>query len=196
MTEYEKAFDFAVARTNAAFPFVFTVRTAFVQNGKIISTVTEVDERESQQRERITRTTVEGGKTTKIDQISIFTGRVGPPKVYCSDDGVSWKPPSPYMCFGPVSFYGQRTTERVVHSVAKKYLAGKRVKVYREYSAFVPTTPNGKKDFRETLSTINSRGFLISVVDTEGTLYPRKVTLRRMQTWKKAKIKPVVAPIF
>jgi len=162
-----------------------------IENGKIVSTVTDVDERESADHERITWTTVKDGKTTHKYQVTVGFGNV-----YCSDDGVSWKPASPYECSGPVSFYGPRDPESIEYSVEQKSLDGKEVKVYRKYSVFAPADANGKKDFREEVSTIDSRGFFISVVDTEGTLDPRVVTLIRKQSWDtKTKIKPVVAPI-
>jgi hypothetical protein len=72
----------------------------------------------------------------------------------------------------------------------------KRIKVYREYSVFAPWEGGTKKEFRETISTIDSRGFFRTVVDNEGTLKPRRVMLIRKQSWvTKAKITPVVAPI-
>jgi hypothetical protein len=75
-------------------------------------------------------------------------------------------------------------------------LNGKKVKVYREYSVFASSTPNGKKEFRDEISTIDSRGFLINIVTTEGTLDPRTVTLIRKQSWDaNTKIKSIVAPI-
>jgi len=189
--EYNAVFESAGIQTNAAFPFIFTVTTDFIENGKIVSTVTEIDERESQVRERITTTTVTRGKTMRKYQVTVDTG-----KVYCSDDGVSWKPPSPYECSGPVSFYGRRTPESVEYSAEQKSLNGKKVKVYREYSVFASSTPNGKKEFRDEISTIDSRGFLINIVTTEGTLDPRTVTLIRKQSWDaNTKIKSIVAPI-
>jgi hypothetical protein len=73
---------------------------------------------------------------------------------------------------------------------------GKQFKVYREYSVFAPSEVSKKKEFRETVSTIDSRGFFITVEDTEGTLDPKTVTLTRKQSWiTKAKIKPVVSPV-
>ena len=120
---------------------------------------------------------------------------VGFAKVFCSDDGVSWKP-SKYECYGPVSIYGSREPESIEYSVTVKSAKGQEVKVYREYSVFAPSEGSKKKDFREKVSTIDSRGFFTTVVDTEGTLDPRTVTLIRKQSWvTKAKIKPVVSPI-
>jgi hypothetical protein len=189
--EYDKAFEFGVSETNAAFPFIFTVTTEFIENGKVVSTVTEVDERESADRERNTRTTVTGGRTTSTYQI-----RVGFGKVYCSDDGIKWQPPSPYECSGPVSFYGPRQPESVKNSVEPKSVNGKKVKVYREYSTFGSLRPHGKKEFRDEVSIIDSRGYFISVVASEGTLDPKTVTLIRKQSWDaNTKIKPVVAPV-
>ena len=188
--EYEKVFQFAVAETNAAFPFVFTVTTDLIKNGKVVRTVTEVNERESPGRERITRITIGKGTTTRTHQVKVGFGNV-----YCSEDGVMWKGPLPYECSGPVSFYGPRDIERVDYSVEERSLAGIKVKVYREYSILAPATPNGKKDFRDEVSTIDSRGFFINIVTTEGTLDPKTINLIRKQSWdSKTRIKPVVAP--
>lgn len=188
--EYDKAFRFAVSETNAAFPFVFTVTTDFFENGKIVSTVTDVNERESQGRERITRTTVADGKTTFNYQIGVGFG-----KNFCSEDGVKWTP-SEYECSGPVSFYGPRNSENVEYRVTEKVIKGKKVKVYRQYSVFAALIASGKKDFREKISTVDSRGFFIHIVDTEGTLDPLTIKLVRKQSWDtKTKIKPVLSPI-
>ena len=188
--EYDRTLRFAVSETNAAFPFVFTVTTDFIENGKIVSTVTDVNERESQGRERITRTTVAGGKTTLKYQIKVDFG-----KNFCSEDGVIWTP-SKYECSGPVSFYGPRNAENVEYGVTEKAVKGKKVKIYRQYSVFAPLIAHGKKDFREKILTIDSRGFFIDIVDTEGTLDPLTVKLVRKQSWNtKTKIMPVLAPI-
>jgi hypothetical protein len=190
--EYEKVFEFAVSNTNKAYPVILKVTTVFIENGKAVRTVTDLNENESPSHHRIKRTTVAGGRTTNKYQVSAGG------KVFCSDDGVSWKPPSKYECSGPVSIYGMREPESIKYSVTVKSAKGKRVKVYREYSVFAPWEWEGnkKKDFREAVSTIDSRGFFTTVVDTEGTLDPRTVTLIRKQSWvTKAKIKPVVPPI-
>jgi hypothetical protein len=188
--DYDKAYRFAVSETNTAFPFIFTVTTELIENDKVLSTVTEVDERESAERERITRTTVADGKTTRKHQISVGFG-----KVYCSDDGVIWKGPSQYECYGPVSFYGRRDPESIEYSVTEKSVKGVKVKVYSEYSVFPVSPRYEKRNFREKLLTIDSRGFFISIVSTEGTLDPKTTTLIRKQSWDaNTKIKPVVAP--
>lgn len=188
---YEKVFQSAVAKTNAAFPFIFTVTTNFIENGKIVSTVTEVDEREAPGRERIKRTTVSGGRTTNKYQVKVGFGNV-----FCSNDGISWKPPTPYECSGPVSFYGPEDPVSVKYTVTKKSLNGRTVKIYREYSVFASKTAGGKKTFRQTVSTIDRKGLFIKVADTEGTLDPRAVALTRKQTWDtKTRIRPIVAPI-
>lgn len=188
--EYEKAFQFAVSETNADFPFIFEVITEFIENGKTVRTVTKLNERESLERERIKQTFFADGLETNKYQV-----RVGFGNVFCSDDGVSWKS-TKYECFGPVMLYGRREPESIEYSVTEKSVDGKQVKVYREYSVFAPLEGSKKKEFREKISTIDSRGFFITVQDTEGTLDPKTVTLKRKQTWTKAKIKPVVAPVM
>lgn len=186
--EYEKIIEFAVSETNDAFPVIFTVTTKFIQNGKTIRTVTDFEENQSLLHRRIKRTIVAGGRTTNRYQVSAGIGNV-----FCSDDGVSWKP-SKYECWGPVRVYGAR--EPIKYSVTVKSIKRKKVKVYREYSIFAPFEGNKKKEFQVRVSTIDSRGFFKTVVDCEGTLDPRTVTLIRKQSWvTKAKIKPVVAPI-
>jgi len=187
--EYEKVFEFAVSKTNEAYPVIFKVTTHFIENGKTVRTVTDLYENESLLHHRIKRTIVSGRRKTNKYQVSVGFG-----KVFCSDDGVSWKP-SKYECWGPVSIYGRRDAESIEYSVTVKSVKGKRVKVYREYSVFAPWEWSKKKDFRKVVSTIDSRGFFTAVVDTEGTLDPRTVTLIRKQSWvTKAKIKPVVPP--
>jgi hypothetical protein len=187
--EYDKVFQYAVSETNSAFPFVFTVTTESIKNDKIVSTVTEIDEREAQMRERITMRTVADGKTSQKIQVRVDSGQN-----YCSEDGTSWRQ-SKYECFGSVTTYGPRQPESVEYSVTDSTVDGKPVRVYREYSVFAPSGISGKKDFSETLSTIDSRGFFINVVDTEGSLDPKTITLKRTQVWDfKTKITPVVAP--
>jgi hypothetical protein len=190
--EYEKVLQFAVEETNAAFPIIFKVTTDFIENGRTIRRVTDLHENESRSHHRTQRTTVAEGRETNTYQVS-----VGYADIFCSDDGVSWKP-SKNECFGPVSVYGPRDAESIEYSVTAKSVKGKRLKVYREYSVFAPWdwSKSKKKDFQETVLTIDSRGFFRTVIGTEGTLGPRTVTLIRKQSWvTKAKIKPVVPPI-
>lgn len=188
--EYRKADQFAVSETNADYPLIFKVTTKFFENGKTVRTVTEINENESPGHYRIKRTILEDGKETNKYQITFGFGNV-----FCSDDRISWKS-SKYECSGPVMLYGRREPESIEYSVTEKSVEGKQVKVYREYSVFAPLEGSKKREFRETISTIDSRGFFISVEDTEGTLDPRTVTLTRTQSWvTKAKIKPVVSPI-
>ena len=52
-------------------------------------------------------------------------------------------------------------------------LDGETVKVYRRYTVFPPLKEGGKKEFDEKLSTIDSRGFFVTVVNYEGTLDPK-----------------------
>jgi hypothetical protein len=79
---------------------------------------------------------------------------------------------------------------------ASQEAEGKRVKIYRQYSVFAPLIENGKKEFREQIATIDSRGFFIDIVEIEGTLDPLIIGLKRKQSWDtKTKIKPIVSPI-
>jgi hypothetical protein len=78
-----------------------------------------------------------------------------------------------------------------------KSVKGKKFRVYREYSVFPPYEGYEKKGFRESVSTIDSRGYFKTVVDTEGTHHPKTITLRRKQSWiTKARNKPVVPPVM
>lgn len=188
--EYEKVFEFAVSKTNEAYPVLFKVTTSFIENGKAVCRVTELIESESRLHRRIKRTTVAGGRITNQYQVS-----TGFAQVFCSDDSVSWKF-SNGECYVPVTSYGERKIESIRYSVTLRSVKGKKARVYREHSVFAPWEGSTKKEFRVKVSTINSRGFFITVIDTEGTLNPRTVTLIRKQSWvTKAKIKPVVAPI-
>ena len=117
--EYEKAFEIAVSETNQAYPVIFKVTTHFIENGKTFHTVTDLIENESPLHRRIKRTNVAGGRKTNKYQVS-----VGFDKVFCSDDGVSWKP-SKHECYGPVSIYGGRDAESIKYSVTVKSVKGK-----------------------------------------------------------------------
>ena len=46
-SEYEKVFEFAVSKTNEAYPVIFKVTTNFIENGKTIRRITELRENES-----------------------------------------------------------------------------------------------------------------------------------------------------
>ena len=182
-------FQFAVSETNEDFPFIFEVITEFIENGKTIRTVTDLNERESSGHERIKMTDFADGRETTKYQVTVGFGNV-----FCSDDGVSWKS-TKYECSGPVMLYGRREPESTKYSVTEKFLNGKQVKVYREYSVFAPLEGKKQKEFREKISTIDSRGFFITIEGTEGTLDPKTVSLKRKQSWTKTKIKPIVSPI-
>jgi hypothetical protein len=187
--EYEKVFQFAVSKTNADYPLIFKVTTSFIENDKTVRTETEVNENEAAGRYRIKRTVLANGRETNKYQLTVGFGNV-----FCSDDGVNWKP-SKYECPAERMIYGSREAESIEYSVTEKSVNGKKVKVYREYSVFAPSEGSKTKTFSETISTIDSRGYFITVVDTEGTLDPKTVTLIREQAWvTQAKIEPIVAP--
>ncbi|HMS40563.1 MAG TPA: hypothetical protein PKE69_10075 [Pyrinomonadaceae bacterium] len=186
--DYEQAFQFAVTETNADYPLIFTVITEFIETSKIVRTVTEINENESHGHYRIRKVDITDGRETNKYQLTVGFGNV-----FCSDDNVFWKS-SKYECFGPTALYGRRDTESVDYSVTAKTLRGKKIKIYREYTIFAPSEGN-EREFNEKISTIDSRGFFITVEDIEGTLEPKTITLIRKQSWTtKAKIKKVVAP--
>lgn len=188
-SDYNSTFQNAVSGTNRAFPFVFTVVTEEFENGKIIFSETMINERQAAGVERISRTILENGKKSSIYQLKVGFGNV-----YCSNDGVIWQGPQKFECSGPRRLYGHRKVESSEYSFEEKSVDGETIKVYREYVIYTPTGNSGK-GFKETLATIDSRGFFISIINNEGSLDPKSVTLVRKQLWDfKTKIKPVVAP--
>jgi len=194
--DYNGTFQYAVSETNAAFPFVFTVVTETYAGGKLVSKEMEISERQAQGIERETRSLRKGGKTLRSYSVMIGFNN----GTYCSSDGSTWKGPQEFVCPGPdgsdeVRLYGPRKPESVEYSVNERSVDGETVKVYRKYAIFPASKPNGKKSFEEEIVTIDPRGFFISVVDIEGTLDPKAITLIRRQTWDfESKFKPVVAP--
>lgn len=195
--DYDGAFRFAVRETNAAFPFKFIVVTEKFKDGKLVSTETEVNERQAEGVERETKTLEKDGQTLR--SYSVMVGFEN--GTYCSADGSNWKGPQEFVCPGTdgsdtVTLSGPRTPESVQYSVIEESRNGKPVKVYRKWAFFAATSPNGKKSHTHQTATFDSRGFFISVVDVEGFLDPEPVTtLYRKQTWDfETKFKPVVAP--
>jgi len=94
-----------------------------------------------------------------------------------------------------VMIYGGRNAESIEYSVTEKSVDGKKVRVYRKYSVF-PPEGNKPKTFNEKIAAIDSRGYFINVVDTEGTLEPKAIFLITEQSWlTQAKIEPVTSPI-
>lgn len=80
--EYQKVFDAAVEKTNTSFPFVFTVEVKKFQDGKVATSEVTIDERQSEDTERIEKTIDRAGVKTTEHQI-----RAGSGNVYCSGDG-------------------------------------------------------------------------------------------------------------
>jgi hypothetical protein len=171
--EYEKVFEFAVAETNADYLLIFRVTTSYLENGKTIRTLTEVNENEAAGRYRIKRTSLAGGRETSKYQLTVGFGNI-----FCSDDGKTWKT-SKYECLSERMLYGNREAESVEYGVTETSVNGKSVTVYRKYSVFAPSKKGMPKTFNEKISTLDSRGYFITVVDTEGTLDPKTITLIR-----------------
>lgn len=188
--EYDKAFRFAVSETNQDYPLIFKVTTTYFEKGKSVRTEIELNENEAAGRYRIKRTNIVNGRETNKYQITAGFG-----SVYCSDDGVTWTGPTRYECPRDVTLYGDREAERTEYSVTEKSVSGKKFMVYRLYSVFAPADGSKTKTFSEKISTMDSRGFFTTVVDTEGTLGPKTITLTTEQSWTtQAKFDPVVAP--
>ena len=194
--DYDGTIRYAVNETNGAFPFIFTVVTETFKGGKLVSTETDVNERQAAGVARETKTLKKDGQTFRSHSIMVGFNE----GTYCSTDGATWEGPQEFECPGPdgsnlLRLSRPRKPESVEYSVSEKSLDGKMVKVYRKYAIFAGTGPNGTKSFEEEIAIIDSRGFFISVVDTEGTLDPQIITLNRTQTWDfETKFKPVVAP--
>lgn len=194
--DYDGTMRYAVSETNAAFPFTFTVVTDNYENGKIVSTEREFNERQAKGVARKTMSLTKGGKTLHSYSVMVGFGE----NTYCSKDGVSWTGPQKFVCRGPedsneMRLFRPRTPESAEYSVVDDKQDGEPIKVYRKLAIFAPSEPTGKKDYVEEIFRIDARGFFISVTTTEGILEPRTITLVRKQTWdNKAKFKPVVAP--
>jgi hypothetical protein len=194
--DYDGTFQYAVSETNSAFPFVFTVATQRFEGGKLVSTQTEVNERQAQGVERGAKTLERGGKLLRSYSVMIGFGDA----TYCSTDAVSWTGPQRFVCPGPegnrlLRLSRPRQPDKAEYSVTEESLDGNPVKVYRKYAVFAASGPNGKASFEEETATIDSRGFFISAFTTKGILDPKVVELTRKQTWDfKTKFKPVVAP--
>jgi hypothetical protein len=194
--DYDGTVQYAVSETNRAFPFVFTVVSETFEGGKLVVSEKQVSERQAMAVQRETKILRKGQQT--LHSYSVMIGFDN--GTYCSTDGVKWLGPQQHVCPGPEDSYvvitsGLKRPESVEYWVTDKTLDGKTVKVYRKYAIFAPKRPNGKKSFEEEIATIDSRGFCVSVVDTEGTLDPTDITFIRKQTWDfETKFKPVVAP--
>jgi hypothetical protein len=195
-SEYDAIDSYAVRATNAAFPFVFKVVTENFERGKLVSTETEINERQAQGVERETKTLEEGGKTLHSYSIMVGFGN----NTYCSTDGVIWKGPQQYVCPAPggsglLRLSRPRTPETAEYTVTESTVAGKPVKIYRKYAVYSASAPDKKQTFEEKIATIDSRGFFISVTNAEGSINPKTVSLTRTQTWDfSTKLKPIVAP--
>lgn len=195
--DYDGTLEEAARQTNYAFPSVLTVVTKRFEGGKLVSTETEVYEREGSVVERWVKTLEKGGKILRSYSIQVGYGNYN----YCSTDGVKWRGPQEFVCPGPERLGVMRldrTTrqpDKAEYSITEESLDGKPVKIYRKCAVFNASTPTGKASFKEQIATIDSRGFFISVINTEGTLDPKAVTLIRKSAWDfKTKFKPVVAP--
>jgi hypothetical protein len=189
-SEYNSKFDYAVSATNRAFPFVFTVEVERFSGGKSWFTENTINERQAPGVERINRTTVNRGQTSVSYQVKTGLGQV-----YCSTDGKEWTGPQKFECPSSTTIYGPREPESSEYSVEGKVVGGQAVKVYRERLIYSAAPGKQNKPFKETLATIDSRGFFISVTNKEGSLAPEEVSLTRKQTWDfKTKMSPVTAP--
>lgn len=190
-SDYNGTFQYAVAETNAAFPFTFTVVVEEFENGRTVSSETTVNERQAAGIERIARTGLTNGKKTVSYQVKVGFGNV-----YCSNDGAIWQGPQKYECgSGLMRLYGPRVTDEAEYSVEEKTVNGEKIKIYREYLIYKPIEGRRQKDFKETMATIDSKGLFISILNNEGTLDPKAITLIRKQSWDfSTKFKTVVAP--
>ena len=191
--EFDKVFKAAVTETNAAFPFLFTVVTTTYDGDRVNSTETMVNERHAAGVERMKTTWATKDTTKTVHQLKTGFGTV-----FCSEDGNTWTGPDKYECPNPSGarrIYGPRQPENSEYTVEESMIDGKGVKIYREYLVFASSNDANRKVFQEKAATVDSGGLLLSILGSEGTLGPRRVTLTRMQTWKiNEKFDPIVAP--
>lgn len=189
--DYNGIFMYAVSVTNSAYPVIFKVETEEFIKGKLVKKSTEVVENESELHHRSTKTIVEGGKTRVVHEILIGQGNG-----FCKEGNGVWTR-SKFVCeSGLTVLFLPRKPESVKYSVEDKKLDGRGVKVYRKYSIFAPGTTDAQKTFEEEVATIDSDGYFISVIDTQGILESKEITRIQKQSWIiKAKMKPIVAPI-
>ena len=191
--DFDKVFRSAVTETNSAFPFLFTVVTTMYDGEKVNSTETMLNERHAAGVERIKTTWSTSDATKTVHQLKTGFGNV-----YCSEDGNTWTGPREFECPHPSGgrrIYGPRQPESSQYTVEESVIDGKSVKIYREYLVFASSKETNSKYFQEKAATVDSGGFLLSIVGSEGALGPRTVTLTRVQTWKmNAKFDPIVAP--
>jgi len=187
--EFDKPLRFAGPQTIKAYPLIYKQTITFIKNGKTVRAITEVREHESAEYERIKTTDLIDDRETSRYQIKVGYGNV-----FCSEDGARWKP-SKNECSRASIYLPGMLAESVEYSVTEKFVDGKKVMVYRKYSV-IPAVEDEPKTFEERTFTIDSRGYLLSIIDTYGTLDPRTVTLTREQSWiTQARIEPVTAPI-
>lgn len=189
--DYNGTFTYAVSETNSAYPVIFKWEAEEFTNGRLVRRSTDEVENESAGRHRSTKTITENGKTRVVYEILVSFGNG-----FCKEGDGAWRR-SQYVCLGPSVLSIPRAPESVEYSVEDKKLDGKNVKVYRKYSVFSSEKGKGaKKTFEEQISTIDSDGYFISVVDTTGTLSPKEIERKQTETWiVRAKIKPIAAPI-
>ena len=168
-----------------------TREVEFFKEGKLVETYLEVHEIQSFGVERLTMTSTKDGLSTHKYLISI-----GFEQYYCSDDGQAWTGPHEQRCYLRPWSLGLWSREGTGYSVSAEKVNGEDVKVYKEYVIYTPTIEGGKRHFAETVATIDSRGFLMSVVTEEGSLDPRAVLIVRKETFKtNSRFKPITAPV-
>jgi len=194
--EFDGTLNHASTASSSALPLVLTTTRATYRDGKLLFNLSEVHERQSLGVERIARSFTRGGKTGRQYQITLNAENI-----YCSEDGAKWTGPWPYECATPSmadpSIEAMRIDPKSIeYSVTTRSTGDERVKDYREYIVYMLTTPKSKARFKETVSTVDSRGLVIEIVTSEGITEPHSVTSVRKEKWvPNAKFAPVVAPV-
>ncbi len=186
--EYEKAHRFALSATNEQFPFIHTFTAEYFDGGELVSRSVQIAERQAPGIERQTFSTTESGKTLVTYQLRTGYGD----SVYCSTDGKSWTGPQSNECPRNVRVFGRRTAASVAYSVEEHTVSGESLKIYRKYMVF---TDGKVPTFEEEIATINAKGLFVATTYTMGTVEPKSVTVKLVNSWKlKAAFDPITKP--
>jgi hypothetical protein len=185
--KYWDAVDSALRKTEGAYPYIETTVIAEFENGKPTVTTTYVSEHESHQRFRTKAVIVFDKRETYRHQIALSYV-----DYYCSEDGIEWKV-SRSGCFDLIiALPGAETTNL---SVSEAKMDGKEVKVFRRSQTLKVFHGPEINRFRDTVITVDSGGFLLTMETAEGTIVPKTIMRTSKQSWvTQAKIEPVVAP--
>ncbi len=187
--EYDAAFEKGLVETNQQFPFILTFTSETFEKGTAVVKTLDIAERQSEDVERQTFSTVENGKESLTYQL-----RTGPGEnVYCSEDGKNWTGPQFYECSREVTVYGNRNANSIEYTLEEKTVSEKKVKLYRKYEIYGANTET--EEFNEDIAVIGENGLFVTTIQTLGTIKPKSVITRMTNSWKlNAKIEPIMVP--